>query len=106
MAISIERARLYLGIDIEDDEMINANVRSALDTAHATVLSSVGDDIDVYMPGDPRVDQLILAYMADLYNNRAAASKVTVAKLAWIQQMEHQLRLVLRRLKEEEAKSS
>ena len=103
MAVSLEQARFHLGIDVEDDALINANLRSAIDAAHAMLLSSVGDDIERYLPGDPRLTRLELIYAADLYNNRESAGKVATSKLALVRDMELQLRLELRRMKGAEA---
>ena len=102
--VTIDDARMYLGIDVTDDAIVNANVQRALDTARATVLGAVGDDIETYLPGDKRFDQLVLEYTDDIYNNRGTTSaKASNARHAWIFAMEEQLRLALRIAKREAA---
>ncbi len=101
MAATIEMARQYLGIDVDDDEMINANLSRALAAAHALMLGAVGDDIETLLPGDPRIDELQLALTADLYGNRSTSAKAGTAEARYIHSLEQQLRLDHSRLKRE-----
>lgn len=97
---TINDALLYLGIDYTDDT-VTANVTRALIAARQTVLGAVGDDVDTYLPDDPRVTELILIYMEDLYSQRGASAKVKNATRKLVLSMESQLRLELARAKEE-----
>ncbi len=96
---TLEEALLYLGIDYTD-EMTNANVTRALATAARTLKGAVGEDIDTYLPDDPRVKELTLIYTDDLYSTRGVAAKVSGATRRLVADMELQLRLELARAKE------
>lgn len=100
MAVTLEDARTYMGIDVTDDAMVNANVTRALNTAEKTMLGAVGDDVRVYLPNDPRVDELVLVYTDDLYSERGVSSKVSHATRLLVGSIELQLRLELARAKE------
>lgn len=91
---TIEDALLYLGIDYTDD-VVSANVRRALNTAQKTVQGAVGEDVDAYLPDDPRVTELVLIYLEDLYSQRGVAAKVSGATRRLVADMELQLRLEL-----------
>lgn len=93
---TMEDALRHLGIDYADD-MVEHNVRRALNTAYQTVLGSVGDDVGEYLPDDPRVVELTLIYAEDLYSNRGVAAKVSGATRRLVHDMEQQLRMELRR---------
>lgn len=97
---TIEDALLYLGIDYKDD-MTEANVTRALNTAYQTVLGSVGADVDTYLPDDPRVIELTLIFMDDLYSDRGVSAKVSGATRRLVADMELQLRQELARAKRE-----
>ena len=97
---TIEDALLYLGIDYED-AMTTANVTRALNTAYQTVLGSVGADVDTYLPDDPRVFELTLIFMDDLYSDRGVSAKVSGATRRLVADMELQLRQELARAKRE-----
>lgn len=94
-----EEALLYLGIDYADS-VIEANVKRALKTAVATLHGSVGEDVDKFMPDDPRIAELVLIYTDDLYTNRGVSAKVSGATRRSVFDMEWQLRLELRQLRE------
>ena len=96
---TLEEALLYLGIDYAD-EMVERNVRRALNTAYQTVLGSVGDDVGEYLPDDLRVTELTLIFADDLYSTRGVAAKVSGATRRLVRDMEQQLRLDLRKAKE------
>lgn len=96
---TVEEALIYLGIDYTDD-VVTANVRRALAAAVKTLHGSVGEDIEEYMPGDPRAKELVLLYLDDLYTNRGLAYKQIGSQRRLIADMEWQLRLELRQLRE------
>lgn len=91
----------YLGIDYEDhvDDLVLTNVNRALATARRTVLGGVGDDVETYLPDDPRVKELVLIYTDDLYSERGVAAKVSGAIRRSVADMELQLRLELAQAK-------
>ena len=97
---TMEDARTYLGIDIADDDLVNRNITRALATAQKTLLGSVGEDVSTYLPNDPRVTELVLIYMEDLYSQRGLAAKVSNATRRLVSDMELQLRMELRIAKE------
>lgn len=97
---TLDDARTYLGIDVTDDELINANVKRCLATATKTLHGAVGDDIDTYLPADPRTEELVLIYTDDLYSQRGLNPKVSGATRKLVADMEQQLRLELRQAKE------
>ena len=45
--VTLEDAKLYLGIDYED-AAVTANVQAALAAAEQTVRGAVGRDVDIY----------------------------------------------------------
>jgi hypothetical protein len=91
----------YLGQDFADDDMVNINATRSLHTAIEIVHGSVGPDVEVYLPGDPRVRELVLIYAEDLFNQRGLAAKVSNATRRLVSAMENQLVLELRRKKRE-----
>lgn len=97
-----EEALTYLGIDYADS-VIETNVRRALKTAVATLHGSVGEDVDILMPDDPRTKELVLLYLDDLYSNRGLSNKAIGSYRRLIADMEWQLRLELRQLRGEAA---
>ena len=97
---TIDEALQYLGIDYADD-MVTANVTRALATAEKVLRGAVGEDVETYLPGDPRVAELVLIYLDDLYSDRGVSAKVTGATRRLVADMELQLRLELRRAKKE-----
>lgn len=97
---TIEDAKSYCGIDVLD-EMQQKNLQRALDTAEQIVLGAVGKDVETYLPGDARTAELILMYTDDLYSERGVSAKVSGATRRLAADMEQQLRLELRRAKEE-----
>ena len=99
MAVTIEDARDYLGIDATDDALINKNVTRALGTAVKTLHGAVGEDVETYLPGDSRIDELTLIYLDDLYSDRGVSAKVSGATRRLVADMELQLRMELRAAK-------
>lgn len=93
---TIEEALGYIGHDIEyADNLVMTNAERALATARRTVLGGVGDDIETYLPDDPRIKELTLIYFDDLYSERGVAAKVSGAVRRSVADMELQLRLEL-----------
>lgn len=102
---TIEEALAYLGIDYQD-AVTATNVTRALATACKTVRGAVGDDVDVLMPDDPRVKELALIYLDDLYSNRGLSAKVSNATRLSVQTLELQLVTELRILRARKEVSS
>lgn len=96
---TVEEALTYLGIDYADD-VVTANVTRALASAISLVHGSVGEDVEELMPNDPRIKELVLLYTDDLYTNRGLSYKQIGSQRRLIADMEWQLRLELRQLKE------
>ncbi len=99
--ISINEAAQHIGIDYLDDGMTEANLQRALDSAIYRLYGSVGRDVETYLNGDPRVDQLVLIYTEEGYDNHPGSAKQDAAKNHLRDTLELQLRLELRTLKEE-----
>ena len=104
MMPTIEEALAYMGIDYAD-EVVTANARRALETAKAYLHGSVGADVEEYLPDDARVTELVLVYTDDLYSERGVSAKVSNATRRLVANTELQLRLELRRAKEEAGKA-
>ena len=100
--VELKDALLYLGYDETDvtDAVLSYNVTRQLATARKTVLGAVGEDVDKYLPGDPRVDELVLITLDDLHTNRGRSAKEANALRHSVHDMEQQLRLELVRAKE------
>lgn len=97
---TIEDVLAYLGIDYAD-EVVTRNVESAMATAKQVLLGSVGEDVETYLPNDPRVAELVKIYVDDLYSERGLSAKVSNATRQMVNTMEWQLRLELARAKEQ-----
>lgn len=97
---TIEDALNYIGIDYTD-AMVEANASRALKAARATVLGAVGNDVETYLPDDPRVDEMILIFFEDLYSQRGVSAKVSGATRRLVFDMEWQLKMELRKKREE-----
>lgn len=91
---NIDDALDYLGIDYAD-EAVKKNVQRAINTAWQVLLGSIGADVDKYLPNDPRVKELALIYVDDLYSERGVSAKVSGATRQMVNTMEWQLRLEL-----------
>lgn len=96
---TLAEALAYMGIDYAD-EMSTANATRALATAVQFLHGAVGEDVETYLPNDPRVDELVLIYTDDLYSDRGVAAKVSGATRRLVADMELQLRLELRQARE------
>ena len=97
---TIDEVLSYLGIDYADED-VTKNVQKALNAAKATLLGSVGEDVETYLPDDPRVAELVKIYTDDLYSERGVSAKVSGATRQMVNTMEWQLRLELIRAREE-----
>ena len=100
---TIEEALLYKGMTPDvyaGDTVVKTNATRALKTARQTLLGAVGDDVEQYLPGDPRVDELVLIYFDDLYSERGVSAKVSGTVRRLVFDMEQQLRLELAAKKE------
>lgn len=97
---TIEDALAYLGIDYQDD-LVAKNVKRALATAVKVLHGAVGEDVEQLLPGDSRASELVLIYMDDLYSEKGVSAKVSGATRRMVADMEMQLRLELRTLREE-----
>ena len=99
--VTIREAAQHIGIDYLDDGMTAANLQRALDSAIYRLYGSVGRDVENYLDGDPRVDQLVLIYTEEGYDNHPGSAKQDAAKNHLRDNLELQLRLELRTKKEE-----
>lgn len=93
MVVTIEEVKAYLGIDYADD-MVNANIERAINTANAYLKGSIGND---YPTDDPRAKELALIIISDLYDNRGLQSTVSGNTRRLVDDLSLQLRLELRR---------
>ena len=103
--ITLAEALQHLGIDYAD-EMVTANVTTAVAAAEQTLKGAVGDDVESLMPNDARAKQLALLYVDDYYNERTLADAQTKQGSAFrgqVSVLEWQLKLELRRLREANA---
>lgn len=82
----------YLGIDYAD-EVITRNIERSIKTADAYLKGSIGKD---YPVEDPRVKELALIFISDLYDNRGMIEKVAGNVRRLVDDMSLQLRLELR----------
>ena len=98
--VTIKDAAEHIGIDYLDDGMTVANLQRALSSAIYRLYGSVGRDVETYLDGDPRVDQLVLIYTEEAYDNHPGSAKQDAAKNHLRDNLELQLRLELRILKE------
>lgn len=98
--VTYEEALVHLGIDYPDDStqrIVTQKLAAAIKTLHG----AVGEDVEILMPDDERAKELVITYLDDLYANRGTSAKVSGAVRLSVQTMELQLRLELRRLREE-----
>lgn len=104
MLPTIEEALAYMGIDYAD-EVVTVNANRALKSAVAYLHGTVGADVEEYLPDDARVTELVLIYTDDFYSGRGVSAKVSNATRRLVANTELQLRLELRRAKEEANKA-
>ena len=98
--VTIQSAAMYLGIDYLDDGMTAANLQRALDSAIYRLYGAIGRDVEFYLEGDPRVDQLVLIYTEEAYDNHPGSAKQDAAKNHLRDTLELQLLLELRALRD------
>ena len=98
--VTITEAAEHIGIDYLDDGMTAANLQRALDSAIYRLYGSVGRDVEAYLSGDPRVDQLVLIYTEEAYDNHPGSAKQDAAKNHLRDTLELQLRLELGAIKD------
>ncbi len=98
--VTLNDAAMHIGIDYLDDEMTRANLQRALNSATYRLYGSVGRDVETYLEGDPRVDQLVLIYTEEAYDNHPGSAKQDAAKNHLRDNLELQLLLELRTLRE------
>ena len=98
--VTLNDAAQHIGIDYLDDGMTAANLQRALDSAIYRLYGSVGRDVETYLEGDPRVDQLVLIYTEEGYDNHPGSAMQDAAKNHLRDNLELQLRLELRAKKE------
>lgn len=100
--VTINEAAQHIGIDYYlDDAATSANLQRALDSAIYRLYGAVGRDVETYLKSDPRVDQLVLIYTEEAYDNHPGSAKQDAAKNHLRDNLELQLRLELRTLREE-----
>lgn len=90
---TIDEVLAYLGIDYADD-MINKNIERSILVADSYLKGSIGTD---YPTDDPRVKELALILISDLYDNRGMIEKTAGNVRRLVDDMSLQLRLELRR---------
>lgn len=93
MVVTVDDVKAYLGIDYVDD-MVNANIERAINTADAYLKGSIGND---YPVDDPRAKELALIIISDLYDNRGLQSTISGNTRRLVDDLSLQLRLELRR---------
>ena len=103
--VTITEAAEHIGIDYLDDGMTAANLQRALDSAIYRLYGAVGRDVETYLNGDPRVDQLVLIYTEEGYDNHPGSAKQDAAKNHLRDNLELQLKLELSTLRESGGKS-
>lgn len=94
MVVTVDEVKDYLGIDYTD-EMTERNITRSINTADSYLKGSIGDN---YPTEDPRVKELALIIVDDLYSNRGSQS-TNIARNCkrLVDDMSLQLRLELRR---------
>lgn len=95
---TVDDVLAYLGIDYAD-EMVNKNVERCIRVADAYLKGSIGQN---YPTEDPRVKELALILISDLYDNRGLIEKTAGNVRRLVDDMSLQLRLELRRASSEE----
>lgn len=91
--VSVDEVLAYLGIDYVDD-MTNKNIERTIKTADAYLTGSIGEG---YPKDDPRVKELALIIISDLYDNRGLVSTISGNTRKLVDDFSLQLRLELRR---------
>ena len=98
---TLEEALAYLGIDYADDA-VRQNAQGALDAAVDVIRGAIGDDVYEMLPDSKKLKELTLLHTADLYDERNTTTpKANAVNRRIVDSMEWQLKLELRRKKEE-----
>lgn len=101
--LTIEDMKAYSGIDYADN-VVEQNLSRALYAAINLVKGGIGSDVFDLLPGDERLDELVLIYADDLYNGRGTlnsdSAKVSGATRRLVNDLEQQLKLEYRVAKE------
>ena len=98
--VNVKDALEHLGYDdCEDDDVIVRKVTRALNSGYATLRGAVGEDVEEYLPEDPRIDDLVLCYTAEAYDNREGSQKQVSVRSRHAHDLELQLKMELRRAK-------
>lgn len=95
---TIDEVKDYLGIDYADD-MVTKNIERSIATADAYLQGSIGKN---YPTDDPRVKELALIFISDLYDNRGMIEKTAGNVRRLVDDMSLQLRMELRIASESE----
>ena len=69
--LNLREALDYLGIDAEDDMIIN-NIRRQIEVADRHLKAAVGED---YPADDPRMKEVALMIVGELYDKRTLSAK-------------------------------
>ena len=88
---TVEEVLAYLGIDYADD-MVTKNIERSIKTANAYLQGSIGT---TFPDDDPRVKELALIFISDLYDNRGMIEKTAGNVRRLVDDMSLQLRLEL-----------
>lgn len=92
MALTVESAYRYLGIDFDDTD-VRMNVCDLVDVANAYMIGALGEN---YPINDPRVMQVEKLLISDLYDHRELSDKVSGATRRLVDSMLLQVRLEMR----------
>lgn len=88
---TVNEVLAYLGIDYADD-MVTSNIERSILVADAYLKGSIGAN---YPTSDPRVKELALIFISDLYDNRGMIEKTAGNVRRLVNDMSLQLRLEL-----------
>lgn len=100
--VTLQDALDELRIDYADAQ-VTANVERSMGAAIKRMHGAIGADVETYLPGDERVDQLVLIYLRENYDAGNLTDKEISALKHLRADLEPQLRLELRAAKEEAA---
>lgn len=87
--LNLREALDYLGIDAEDDMIIN-NINRQVEVADRHLKAAVGDD---YPADDPRMKEVALMIVSELYDNRTLSAKEESRIKSLARQYMRQIRL-------------
>ena len=90
--LNLREALDYLGIGAEDDMIIN-NINRQVEVADHHLKAAVGDD---YPADDPRMKEVALMIVSELYDNRTLSAKEESRIKSLARQYMRQIRLEMR----------